>query len=137
MARYCTYYTENPYTPCMNIAVKGTYRCPEHPKTKPHRSGDMTAATRQSVLMRDNYKCVECGQPADEVNHIVPFARFSEEEKWKANMPSNLESLCLKHHAIKTAQQRKEDIVLDDPNDRSTSARNRKKKRRRKQGFYY
>lgn len=137
MARLCTYFDENPYTPCMNLAVKGTYRCPEHPKTKPHREGDMTNAVRESVMARDHHKCVECGQPATEVNHIVPFSRFAPDEKWKANMPTNLEALCLKHHAIKTAHQRKEDIVLADPNDTSTSARNRKKQRRRKQGFYY
>lgn len=88
-------------------------------------------------MQRDGWKCVQCGQQATEVNHIVPFSVFPPDEKWKANLPSNLESLCLKHHAIITARQRKEFIVLDDPNDTSTSARNRKKKRRRKQGFYY
>lgn len=138
MARYCTFYTENPYEPCMNVAVKGTYRCQEHPnKARPGRAGDMTSAIRQSVLARDNYKCVECGQPATEVNHIIPFASFPPEEKARANSLTNLESLCMKDHAVKTAKQRKDWIIVDDPDDFSTSARNRKKKRMRKRGFYY
>ena len=121
----------------MNVVPHGSYRCPEHTKQKPHRSGDMTAAVREAVMARDDRKCVRCGQPATEVNHIIPFAEFPEDEKWRANMPDNLEALCLKHHAVETARQRKDWIVLDDPDDRSTTARNRKKKRRRKQGFHY
>ena len=122
----------------MNVAVKGTYRCQEHPKkARPGRAGDMTSAIRQSVLARDNYKCVECGQPATEVNHIIPFASFPPDEKARANSLTNLESLCMKDHAVKTAKQRKDWIIVADPADFSTSARNRKKKRMRKRGFYY
>lgn len=137
MSRFCTFYTENPYTPCMNIAVKGTYRCEQHPKVFTHREGDMTASVRASVMARDGYRCVQCGQEATEVNHIKPHYLFPPDEILKANLPSNLESLCLKCHAIVTAKQRKDMIVLDDAHDTTTSARNRKKKRRRKQGFYY
>lgn len=97
----------------------------------------MTASVREAVMRRDDRRCVKCGQPATEVNHIVPFSEFGPGEKWQANVMSNLEALCLKHHAIETAKQRKNAIILDDPDDRSTSARNRKKKRRRKSGFHY
>lgn len=121
----------------MEIAVKGTYRCAKHPKVFARREGDMTSKVRESIMARDNYSCVKCGQPATEVNHIVPHSSFEPENYHKANMPSNLEALCLKCHAVITAKQRKNMIVLDDVNDTSTSARNRKKKRRRKQGFHY
>lgn len=137
MARFCTYFTEDPYTPCMSFAEPGKYRCAQHRK-KPRagRPGDMTQAIRASVLARDHGKCVKCGQPATEVNHIVPFGKFPPDEKWRANLPSNLESLCMHDHAVITARQRQDDIIIDDPNDTSTSARNRKKKRLRKQGRY-
>lgn len=122
----------------MNIAVKGAYRCEEHPKQlPPGREGDMTSAVRASILARDNYKCVKCGGKATEVNHIVPFGKFPPDEKWKANLPGNLESLCIKDHAVITRKQRRDNIQPNESYDFSTSARNRKKKRRRKQGFYY
>jgi 5-methylcytosine-specific restriction endonuclease McrA len=88
-------------------------------------------------MARDKHSCVKCGQPASEVNHIKQLSLFPLDERWKANLPSNLEALCLKHHAIITAQQRKDAIVLDDPDDTSTSARNRKKKRMRKAGYHF
>ena len=138
MARFCTYFTEDPYEPCLNLAVKGTYRCEEHPKKQPPgRSGDMTSKVRASILARDNYKCVKCGGPAVEVHHIVAFGTFSPENQHKANLPDNLESLCIACHAVETKRQRIEGIQPDDTFDFSTSARNRKKKRRRKQGYYY
>lgn len=136
MARFCTYFTENPYEPCTNIALKGTYRCAEHPQEyNPGRQGDMTEAMRRSILERDNHKCVKCGARAEEVNHIVAFSSFAPEDKWKANMASNLESLCRSCHKEITNEQRREWIVVDDMYDFSTSARNRKKKRRRKYGL--
>lgn len=138
MAKFCTFYSENPYEPCLNLAVKGTYRCEEHPKVQPPgRSGDMTSKVRASILARDNHKCVRCGGPATEVNHIIPFSTFSPESQPKANLPDNLESLCMSCHAVETKKQRIAGIQPDDTFDFSTSARNRKKKRRRKQGYHY
>lgn len=138
MARYCNWSTETPrFERCLNLAEPGGYRCSEHLIKKQKRQGDLETAVKEAVRQRDNYKCVICGSPAKEVDHIDELASFEPEDKWRANLPSNLQTLCFHHHAVKTARFRKEAIVLDDPDDTSTTARNRKKKRRRKQGFHY
>jgi 5-methylcytosine-specific restriction endonuclease McrA len=109
----------------------------EHPKEKVKRQGDLDTAAKNAIRDRFGRKCAICGQFAIEVDHIVEMAEFAPEDKWRANLPSNLQLLCFQHHAEKTAKYRRDKIVLDDPDDTSTSARNRKKKRRRKNGIYY
>lgn len=138
MARYCTWSTETPrFERCLNLAEPGGYRCSEHQVKKKKRIGDLTTQAKEAVRQRDGYRCVRCGAPAHEVNHIQELSSFAPEDKWRANLPSNLETLCFQHHAQETARYRKEQIILDDPDDTSTSARNRKRKRMRKQGFYF
>src|SRR5699024_10878276 len=111
MSKFCTFYSENPYEPCLNLAVKGTYSCEEHPKKQPPgRSSDMTAKVRASILARDNHKCVRCGAPASEVNHIIPFGTFFLAYPPQANLPDYIESLFLSYHAVETMRQRKEGI---------------------------
>ena len=138
MARYCNWSTETPkFERCLNLAEPGGYRCSEHQIKKRKRTGDMTTAAKDAVRQRDGNVCAQCGQPAHEVDHILELDEFAPDDKWKANLPSNLQLLCFHHHAVKTARYRKEKIDLGDPDDTSTSARNRKKKRRRQQGFHY
>jgi 5-methylcytosine-specific restriction endonuclease McrA len=42
-----------------------------------------------------------CGRPATEVDHIVPKIRGGSDEA------ANLQSLCARHHRIKTTQDRR------------------------------
>ena len=138
MARYCTWSTETPsFERCLNIAEPGGYRCSEHIVKKPRRKGDLATQVKNSIRQRDGGVCAVCGSPANEVDHIVELNEFAPDDKWKANLPGNLQLLCFHHHTLKTVQYGKTQISIDDPDDTSTSARNRKKKRRRQQGFYY
>lgn len=123
----------------MNFAENGASRCAEHKIKKRKRKGDLTSAQKEQVRRSFNYTCAEpgCVGEAHEVDHIVELSEFPEGEEWKANLSSNLQALCFYHHSLKTADYRKSQIDVGDPNDRSTSARNRKKKRRRAEGFHY
>ena len=51
---------------------------------------------RQEIIDRDGGKCVRCGEPANEVDHITPKSRKGKDIK------SNLRLLCGKCHRIKT-----------------------------------
>lgn len=138
MAKQCSWYREQPkYEACLNMAVPGKSRCEEHALKKVKRAGDMETEAKNAFRKRNGNICAECGAPAYEIDHIVELSEFAPEDKWKANLPSNLQLLCYDHHLRKTNEFRKEQIVLKDPNDQRTSARNRKKQRRRKRGFYY
>lgn len=137
--KYCSWYTEEPrYERCMNFAEPGKSRCADHRLQKKVRSGNLTTDQKERVRASYGGLCAHpgCRAEAFEVDHIVELNEFPEEEKWRANLQSNLQVLCFYHHQIKTAEYRKSKIDVGDPNDRSTSARNRKKKRRRAQGFY-
>ena len=46
-------------------------------------------------------KCAVCGEPADDVDHIVPIS----EAPHRRLDPDNLQSLCRKHHNQKTKSQ--------------------------------
>lgn len=53
---------------------------------------------RQYVLMRDRYKCVICGRPAQEVHHVE---HLTPSNIWDVNIslnPANLKSLCRDCH---------------------------------------
>lgn len=138
MARYCNWSTETPrFERCMNLAEEGTYRCAEHAIKKKRREGDLSSSEKNKIREYFGFKCAICGSYATEIDHIEELDTFAPDEKWKANLLSNLQLLCFHHHSVKTARYRKSKIDVGDPNDRSTSARNRKKKRRRAQGFHY
>lgn len=47
---------------------------------------------RKKVLERDNYKCVYCGNSAEEVHHLIPLSRGG------TTTMSNLISLCKSCH---------------------------------------
>lgn len=53
----------------------------------------------QARLQHDNYKCVNCGKIASEVDHIIPIQT---EAGWSKRLDfSNTQSLCLDCHNIK------------------------------------
>lgn len=139
MARICNWSTETPrFQRCLELAEPGTYRCKDHQTKKVYRrSGELTEAVKRVVRERFNYECAVCGEYANEVDHIVELNEFAPTEKHRANMLSNLQLLCSKHHLEKTNGYRTSLIEDMQFHDYSTSARNRKKKRRKKQGFYY
>jgi hypothetical protein len=71
--------------------------------------GENWKTQRLKALKRDGFKCLECGMNNDEhmekygnglhVNHIHPFHNFTDYRK--ANVLSNLETLCVSHHMQK------------------------------------
>ena len=52
--------------------------------------------TRARILRRDHHRCVKCGAPAREVDHI------RERVEGGGQDDDNLESLCREHHLAKT-----------------------------------
>ena len=77
---------------CPALITRGSY-CRQH---KPRNgSTRQWRNTREVVLARDGYLCLECGQPAQHVDHIVPV------EKGGSDALSNLQSLCAKHNLQK------------------------------------
>ena len=57
---------------------------------------------RRKVLERDNYTCVICGKPAEEIDHIVPISMGG--AMFDMN---NLQSLCKQCHKEKTIEDRR------------------------------
>jgi 5-methylcytosine-specific restriction protein A len=53
-------------------------------------------ARREHVLQRDHYRCVQCGQPAIDVDHIIPGDHHE---------LGNLQSLCVPCHKHKSASE--------------------------------
>lgn len=51
--------------------------------------------TRTRVLERDGHKCVVCGNPATQVDHIIPKAVGGSDEM------NNLQAMCQTHNAKK------------------------------------
>lgn len=139
MARLCNWSTETPrFQRCLNIAEPGTYRCAEHQTKKVYRrSGDLTGPMKKIVRKKYDYRCAVCGEKANQVDHIRELNEFPPDKKYLANMLSNLQLLCDKHHEEKTNTYRTSLVEEPDYFDYSTSGRNRKKKRRKRQGFYY
>lgn len=57
------------------------------------------ANRRAMVLLRDGYRCVRCGAPAEEVDHRLPRSRGGGDEL------TNLRSLCRPCHKEITRRQ--------------------------------
>jgi 5-methylcytosine-specific restriction protein A len=71
--------------------------------------GERTASSRRTstrawrtiaeqIRQRDNHRCVLCGRPARQVDHITPVVDGGSDE------PQNLRTICDLHHSAKTAR---------------------------------
>lgn len=54
--------------------------------------------TREYILRRDNYLCVRCGKPAEEVHHIIHLSPSNIDDPSVTMDPNNLRSLCRECH---------------------------------------
>ena len=70
---------------CRQLIPSGS-RCPACKLRRP--SGNQWAPVRRHVLLRDNYRCQECGAAGNVVDHITPIAAGGTDH------PSNLRALC-------------------------------------------
>ena len=76
-------------------------------KTDPFYLSKEWKVKRKEILKRDNYLCQECLRnknitPGDTVDHIIPRSMGGKDLD-----NNNLETLCRKHHAIKSAKERR------------------------------
>lgn len=53
---------------------------------------------RRAAWLADHPDCVKCGEPATEVDHIVPLSAGGADDE------SNYQSLCKTHHSVKTGR---------------------------------
>ncbi len=92
---------------CPGRARNGRY-CPDHahlnktrkPDTRPSASArgyDRKWQRIRAQYLRAHPDCVECGEPATDVDHIITLADGGT-HRW-----SNLQSFCHRHHSMKTA----------------------------------
>ena len=99
-------------TGCMSLTIEGAY-CPRH-TLPPEARTDRRSASRgwQRLYKSANYQkrrkhfmaihpyCVVCGEPATDLDHIVPhrgnLMRFNDQSNWQA--------LCKACHSAKTAR---------------------------------
>lgn len=65
---------------------------------------------REGVLMRDNYLCVECGAPAEEVHHIIHLTSKNINNPEITLKLSNLKSLCKACHFKEHAKDKAKGI---------------------------
>lgn len=63
-------------------------------------SGYEWDALAKRTLKRDRYLCASCGDPATEVDHIIPVG-----EGGARKDPGNLQSLCSPCHKTKTKRE--------------------------------
>ena len=64
------------------------------------------ARVRRQVLNRDNWRCRVCGKAgALEVDHITRI-----EDGGAMYDPANLQSLCKRHHRLKTLRENRPDL---------------------------
>jgi len=65
---------------------------------RPNRSTYAWRTLRAEALRRDQNACAICGQPANEVDHIIEL------NEGGSNTLDNLQTLCQPHHSQKTAK---------------------------------
>lgn len=73
---------------------------------------------RSYILKRDNYLCVKCGHPAEEVHHIKHLSPSNIDDQSVSLNPDNLMSLCKDchfetHKEDKTRGIRKANNIID------------------------
>lgn len=130
---------ERPSIGCAKTAVAGRngddFRCAEHQRVswsgQSDRKRSLPALGYEEKLFireRDFHVCRICGEPAQEVDHIIEAADGG------TNAPSNLQLLCDSHHARKTRDSQEKWKSNDFRRD--TSARAKAKRRARARGLY-
>lgn len=67
--------------------------------------------TREYVLKRDNYLCVMCGHPAEEVHHIIHLSPKNIGDVSITMNPDNLKSLCRDCHFKVHEEERSKSIA--------------------------
>lgn len=65
---------------------------------------------REYVLMRDNYLCIKCGNPAEEVHHRIHLNPQNITDMSISLNPENLQSLCRGCHFDEHKQDKAEGI---------------------------
>jgi 5-methylcytosine-specific restriction enzyme A len=70
----------------------------------PRVRGSVWMATRRAVLLRDGYRCCECGRvhTSNEIDHEIPL-----EQGGSAMDQSNLKVLCVECHKAKSSREAK------------------------------
>lgn len=68
------------------------------PWAKPFYNSKEWKQLRKYILMRDRYICVKCGQPAEEVHHVVHLTPDNITDMSVSMSPDNLLSLCKDCH---------------------------------------
>lgn len=66
--------------------------------SKPFYNSKEWQMTRDYILKRDNYLCVKCGAPAEEVHHIIHLSPKNIGDPSITMSPGNLVSLCKTCH---------------------------------------
>lgn len=91
-----------PSQPCPTPGCPNLKPCPAHPVEAwkgSKRSGHNPTAwkrVRRAALARDGHRCVKCGAPANEVDHVVNRAAGGRDEL------ANAQTLCTPCHRAKT-----------------------------------
>jgi 5-methylcytosine-specific restriction protein A len=97
-----------PAAPCPRFPCANRKPCPVHgsgkwDKDRPNAGqrgyGHSWRKIRERILERDGHTCRLCGQPANQVDHVVPKHKGGTDDE------SNLVSLCTFHHAKKTGRE--------------------------------
>lgn len=95
-------------TPCPTgaLTTRPGARCPDcTPPRAPRPGARSRGYTRTWERTRRRWltahpTCAACGQPATDVDHIIPLARFANRQA--ADHPDNLQALCHPCHSRKT-----------------------------------
>ncbi len=91
---------------CPNVAVVGG-RCLQHARligveqrpSAARRGYDRQWRKRRAEFVRENPRCVKCGAPTTDVDHILPLAEGGRDDEW------NWQALCHACHSRKTAAE--------------------------------
>lgn len=63
------------------------------------RGYDRAWRQKREAFLREHPRCATCGEPATQVDHVVPLSGGGEDH------PENYASRCASHHSRKTAQE--------------------------------
>lgn len=88
---------------CPDLATTGTSHCEHHQPEPWHHPNRIPLPPGWNRLRRRHLRhepaCRTCGQPATDVDHIIPRSQGGSDADW------NIQSLCAVHHAEKTAAE--------------------------------